>query len=63
NKFLITKKINRMNPTTTKVATLTKEQLNKRLAELQEALDSTTRTDVTEIINEMSHIHFYLERS
>ncbi len=52
-----------MNPTTTKVATLTKEQLNKRLAELQEALDSTTRTDVTEIINEMSHIHFYLERS
>ena len=49
-----------MNPTTAEVATLTKEQLNTRLAELQEALDTTTSTDVTEIINEMSHIHFYL---
>ena len=51
-----------MYPTTTKMAKPTKEQLNKRLAELQEALDATTRIDVTEIINEMSHIHFYLAR-
>lgn len=51
-----------MNPTTTKVSKLTNEQLNERLAELQKALDTTTRIDVTEIVNEMSHIHYFLAK-